>query len=59
MTNIFKSASKVVFLLIALTVCIGFIIGKLPVEHFIGLVSGVFAFYFSNKGSSNEQYLGK
>lgn len=59
MTNIFKSASKVVFLLLALTSCVGFIMKILPVEHFVALTSGAFAFYFSNKGNSNEEYLGK
>lgn len=59
MTNIFKSASKLVFILLALTSCAGFLLGKLPVEHFVALTSGAFAFYFSNKGDNSNEYLGK
>lgn len=54
-----KSASKIVFVLLALTACVGFIIDKLPVDQFMLLATGAFAFYFSNKGDQNEKYLGK
>ena len=57
--DILKSASKLVFLLLALTACVGFILGVLPVQEFMILATGAFAFYFSNKGDSNKDYLGK
>lgn len=51
---IFKSASKIVFLLIALTACIGFFIGLLPVESFMILATGAFTFYYAKPASSND-----
>ena len=57
--KILKSASKIVFLTLTATACVGFMIGRLPVESFMVLASGCFAFYFSNKGDKNEEYLGK
>lgn len=57
--EILKSASKLVFITLALTACIGFMMGKLPVDNFMILVSSAFAFYFSNKGDSKSNYLGK
>lgn len=58
--NIVESASKLVFILLSVTACIGFIIGKLPVESFMILITGVFSFYFSNKGDGGKTpYLGK
>lgn len=53
------SASKTVFLILTITACVGFMIGKLPVENFMILASSAFAFYFSNKGDQNNKYLGK
>lgn len=57
--NILKSASKVVFLIIAITACAGFFTGKLSADNFMILATGAFAFYFSNKGDSSNEYLGK
>lgn len=59
--DIFKSASKVVFLLIAITVCGGFIVGILESKDFMVLASMAFTFYFANKGetNSNKPYAGK
>lgn len=57
--EILKSASKIVFILLAVTACAGFLLNKLPVDSFMILVTGAFAFYFSNKGDQNEKYLGK
>jgi len=57
--ELLKSASKIVFIMVAITSCIGFIIGKLPVDSFMVLTTGAFAFYFSNKGSKENNYLGK
>lgn len=57
--KILSSASKIVFVLLALTACGGFLVGKLPVESFMILASGAWAFYFSNKGDKSNQYLNK
>lgn len=57
--NIFKSASKIVFLMLTTTACVGFIMGKLPVDQFMILAIGASSFYFSNKGDQGEPFLGK
>ena len=57
--SILESASKIVLLMTALTVCVGFLMGKLPVEFFIPIVTGVFGFYFAYKGDSNLPMAGK
>lgn len=55
MSKIFSSASKIVFVLVALTACVGFFIGKLPVEQFMLLASGAFAYYFTrDRGVTNS-----
>lgn len=45
-------ASEVVFMLVALTACVGFLIGKLPVDQFMLLASGAFVFYFAKPGNT-------
>lgn len=50
MQNILTSASKIVFLLLALTACIGFFLGMLESKDFMVLAISAFTFYFSNKG---------
>lgn len=47
MTKIFSSASKIVFLLVALTACIALFIGKITPDQFMILATGAFAFYFT------------
>lgn len=59
MTNIAKSASKLVFIMLALTACVSFLLDKLPVDQFMLLASAAFVFYFSNKGEAQEPYAGK
>lgn len=59
MSNIYGSASKIVFILLAVTACVGFLTKLLPVDQFMILVSGAFTFYFSNKGDPNKQFAGK
>jgi hypothetical protein len=59
MKQIFTSASKIVFLLLALTACAGFFIGKLEAQDFMLLAGMAFAFYFSNKGDNSQAFLGK
>jgi putative solute:sodium symporter small subunit len=59
--EILKSASKIVFILLALTACVGFFLGKLESKDFMVLAGMAFTFYFSNKGSADptQSYLGK
>lgn len=47
MSKIFNSASKIVFILLAITVCVGLFMDKLSPENFMVLASGAFAFYFT------------
>ena len=57
--EILKSASKTVFILLALTACIGFLIGVLESKDFMVLSGMAFGFYFSFKGDSTKEYAGK
>lgn len=62
MKDIFNSASKIVFILLALTACSAFLLGVLQSQDFMVLAMAAFTFYFSNKGSgenSGKPYLGK
>lgn len=59
MNKIKISASKIVFIVLTLTACYGFIVGMLPVDQFMILAIAASSFYFSNKGDSTEPYLGK
>lgn len=59
MNKIFSSASKLVFLALSFTACGAFLVGKLPVDQFMLLAVAASSFYFSNKGDSNEPFLGK
>lgn len=57
--NILESATKIVLLMMAATCCAGFLLGKLPVEFFIPIVTGVMAFFFAYKGDDNRPFAGK
>ncbi len=46
MTPIVSSASKIVFLLIALCVCIGFLTKLLTQDNFMYIATSVFSYYF-------------
>lgn len=52
--GILRSASKIVFLLLALTACLGFFFGKLEAKDFMLLASMAFAFYFAVKPTDNN-----
>ena len=54
MKNIVTSASKIVFLLMALAVVIGFFMGRLSENNFMILAGGAFTFYFANKGETKS-----
>ena len=53
------SASKFVFILLAVTACIGFAAGLLEAKDFMLLATGAFSFYFANKGDNSQAFLGK
>jgi len=59
LTNIMKSASKIVFITLAIGATVGFFTGNLGEDNFMILAGMAFAFYFSHKGDRNEDYLGK
>lgn len=59
MENIIKSASKIVFILLAIGATAGFFTGHLGEDNFMVLAISAFSFYFANKGSSDSNYLGK
>lgn len=54
MEKIYTSATKVVFLLTAITVCVGFSFGMVSEQAFLSLATMVFAFYYS-KGKDTPQ----
>lgn len=54
MSNIFKSASKIVFLLMTLAVIGGLFTGRIDPKDFMMLASMCFTFYFSHKSNNEE-----
>ena len=52
MTDIFKSASKIVFIMIAISSCVALFTGDLSSENFMVLAGGAFAFYFAKNGKN-------
>lgn len=52
MTNIITSASKIVFILMAIAGCAGFFTGHLSENNFMILAGAAFSFYFANKGET-------
>lgn len=59
MENIFESASKIVFIMMALGVHGALFTGKITGEQYMVLASMAFTFYFANKGDKDSEYLGK
>ena len=57
--EIFKSASKLVFLIMTLATVVGMFMGKIDPKDFMILASMAFSFYFANKGTSENGFLGK
>lgn len=52
---ILRSASKLAFLALTVTVCAGFLLKILPVEQFTALASAAFGYYFGrNRGDQSE-----
>ncbi len=46
LNNLFTSASKLVFLMMAVALCIGFFMKLISQENFIYIVGSVFSYYF-------------
>lgn len=57
--NILNSASKIVFIMLALSACAGFFLGRLDPKDFMLLTGMAFSFYFANKGEPTQPYAGK
>jgi hypothetical protein len=57
--EIIKSASKLVFVLMAMATIVGMFMGRIDAKDFLVLVSMAFTFYFANKGDSNQPFAGK
>lgn len=57
--KILESASKLVFLILTLSACIGFFMGILESKDFMLLAISAFSFYFSKKDDSEGKYLEK
>jgi hypothetical protein len=57
--TIFKSASKLVFILMALATVGALFTGKISGEQFLVLTGMAFSFYFSSKGDASQPYAGK
>lgn len=59
MTEILKSASKTVFVLMAVATIGAMFSGKITGDQFLLLAGMAFSFYFSNKGDSAQPFAGK
>ncbi len=57
--NILESASKIVFILMAIGVIALTFVGKIEAKDFIFLAGMAFTFYFSSKGEPSLPYAGK
>lgn len=57
--EVLKSASKIVFILMALATVGALFIGKISGDQFLLLAGMAFSFYFSNKGDSGQPFAGK
>ncbi len=57
--EILKSASKVVFVLMALATIGALFLGKISGDQFLLLAGMAFSFYFSNKGDTTQLFAGK
>jgi len=65
MENILQSAAKIVFIMMAITVCVAFLFlvftGKVILEpkDFMTLAGMAFGFFFAYKGDVDKPYAGK
>lgn len=54
MERIYSSASRIVFILIALTACGAFLSGLLDTANFMILANAAFLYYFTRKSKTQE-----
>jgi putative solute:sodium symporter small subunit len=59
MLEVLKSASKIVFILMAISACLGFFLKILDADKFMILSGMAFSFYFANKGETTTNFAGK
>lgn len=59
MSSIYSSASKIVFILMAIATIVGMFYGKVDPKDFMILASMAFSFYFANKGDNSQPFGGK
>lgn len=59
MNKIYTSASKIVFILMAIATIVGMFYGRIDAKDFMILASMAFSFYFANKGENNQPFAGK
>lgn len=57
--EILKSASKTVFVLMAIATVAALFLGKVSGEQFLVLAGMAFSFYFSHKGDASQPFAGK
>jgi hypothetical protein len=57
--QIYQSASKIVFILMAVATVVGMFYGKIDAKDFMVLASMAFSFYFANKGENSQPFAGK
>lgn len=53
MKSILGSSRRLALLALVATTCAGFLLGKIPVELFIGIVTTVVAFFFGQHSAEN------
>jgi len=59
MKSITSSASKIVFILMAVATIAGLFTAKVDPKDFMILASMAFSFYFANKGDGSQPFAGK
>jgi hypothetical protein len=59
MKSIYSSASKIVFILMAVATITGLFYGNVDPKDFMILASMAFSFYFANKGDNSQPFGGK
>ena len=59
MNNLPSSASKIVFIMMAIGVHAALFTGKITGEQYMVLAGMAFTFYFANKGETNVAFAGK
>jgi uncharacterized membrane protein len=55
----FKSSRRVAMLALVATVCAGFLLGKIPVELFMTIVTTVIAFFFGQRSAQQSEQANK